>query len=161
MNFAKTVELFGTEIGDKLSFNLHISKTCNSEANQLHAMTRLRNFMTFNVKEALINSYFMSNFNYCPLVWMFSSAKSLNRIENLQKRALRFLLNDYESTYEQLLNKAGRSSISINRLRTLCAEIYKALNELNPGLIKNIFTVKVTNRLIREQYKLNFNTPFI
>ena len=81
--------------------------------------------------------------------------------ENLQKRALRFLLNDYESAYEQLLNKAGRSSISINRLRTLCAEIYKAFNELNLGLMKNVFTVKVTNRLIREQYKLNFNPPFI
>ena len=61
--------------------------------------------MTFNVKEALINSYFMSNFNYCLLVWMFSSAKSLNGIENLQKKALRFLLNDDQSTYEQLLNK--------------------------------------------------------
>ena len=77
----------------------------------------LRNFMTFNVKEALINSYFMSDFNYCPLVWMFSIAESSNRIENLQKRALRFLPDDSESTYEQLLNKAGKMSINI--LRTL------------------------------------------
>ena len=61
-----SVELLGTEIDDKINFNLHISKFCNSAANQLNAMTRLRNFMTFNVKEALINSYFMSNFNYCP-----------------------------------------------------------------------------------------------
>ena len=69
---------------------------------------------------------------------MFLSAKSLNRIENLQERALRFLLDDYESTYEQLLNKAGRSSMSINRLRTLCVEICKTLNELNPSFMKNI-----------------------
>ena len=80
----------------------------------------------------------MSDFNYCPLVWMFLSAKSLNRIENLQERALRFLLDDYESTYEQLLNKPGRSSMSISRLRTLCVEIYKTLNELNLSFMKNI-----------------------
>ena len=98
-----------------ISFNLRISEICNSAANQLNVMTRLRNFMTFNVKEALRNSCFMSNFNYCPLVWIFSSAKSLSRIKNLQKRALRFLLNDYESTFKQLLNKAGRSSMSINK----------------------------------------------
>ena len=122
-------------------------------------MTRLRNFITFNVKEALINSYLTSNFNHCVLVWMFSSAKSLNRIENLQKRALIFLFDGYESTYEQLLNKAGRRSISINRLRTLCVEIYKTLNELNPSLMKNIFMVKETDGLTREQYKLNLNTP--
>ena len=150
----KGAELLGIETDDKLNFNLHISKICNSAANQLNAMFRLRNFLTFNVKEALINSYFMSSFNCCLLIWMFSSAKSSNRIENVQKRALRFSLYDYKSTYEQLLNKAGRSSMSINRL-TLCVEICKTLNELNPSFIKNIFTVKETDRLTREQYKLN------
>ena len=75
-----------------------------------------------------------------------------------KKRALRFSFDDYESTYEQLLNKAGRSSMSINRLRTLCVEIYKTLNELNPSFMKNIFTVKEADRLTREQYKLNLNT---
>ena len=42
----------------------------------------------------------MSNFSYCSLVWKFSSAQSLNYIKNLQKRVLRFSLNDYDSTYE-------------------------------------------------------------
>ena len=59
-----SVELLGIEIDDKLNFNLHISKICNSASNQLNAMIRLRNFMTFNVKKALINSYLMSNFIY-------------------------------------------------------------------------------------------------
>ena len=37
------------------------------------------------------------------------------------------MLDDYESMYEQLLNKADRSSVSINRVRTLCIEICKTL----------------------------------
>ena len=49
--------------------------------------------------------------------------------------------------------------MSIDRIRTLCVEIYKALNELNPSFMKNIFMVKETNRLTRQQYKLNLNTP--
>ena len=57
------------------------------------------------------------------------------------------------------LPKAGRSSMSINRIRTLCVEIYKTLNELNPSFMKNIFTVKEIDRLNREQYKLDLNTP--
>ena len=154
-----SVESLSTKIDDKPSFNLHISKIYNSEANQLDATTRLRSFMTFNVKEALINSYFMSTFNYCPLLWMFSSIKSLNRIENLQKRALRFLPDYYEPTYEQLLNKAGRSSMSINRLRTLCVEICETSDELNLSFMKNIFMVKETDSLTREQCKTNLNTP--
>ena len=55
----------------------------------------------------------MSNFNYCSLVWNFPSAQSL--IENLQKRALRFLLNDYDSTYEDLLEKSGYPNMNLRR----------------------------------------------
>ena len=102
-----SVELPGIETDDKLSLNIHISKDYDSAANQLNAMICLRNFMTFNVEEALINSYLLLNFNFCPLLWMFSSANSLNRIENLKKRGLIFLLDYYESTYEQLLNKTS------------------------------------------------------
>ena len=69
---------------------------------------------------------------------MFSSSKSLNRIDNLQKIALSFLLDDYGSTYEQLLDNAGSGSMSINRLRPLCVEVSKTLNELKPSFMKNI-----------------------
>ena len=75
---------------------------------------------------------------------MFLTAKFLCRIQNFGKRALRFLLGDYGSTNEQLLNKAGRISMSINRLRTLYGEICKTLNKLNPSFMKNISTVKET-----------------
>ena len=102
-----SVELPGIETDDKLSLNIHISKDYDAAANQLNAMICLRNFMTFNVEEALINSYLLPNFNFCSLLWMFSSANSLNRIENLKKRGLIFLLDYYESTYEQLLNKTS------------------------------------------------------
>ena len=30
----------------------------------------------------------MANFNYCPLVWMFSNAVFLKKIENLQKQLI-------------------------------------------------------------------------
>ena len=36
-------------------------------------MIRLQKFFSFKEKKVLINSYFLANFNYCPLVWMFSS----------------------------------------------------------------------------------------
>ena len=63
--------------------------------------------LTLEAKKVLVNSYFYSNFNYCPLVWLFSSAKSLNKIEFLQKRELRYLHSDYESPYDTLLAKSG------------------------------------------------------
>ena len=74
--------------------------------------------------------------NYCPLVWVFSSAASLKKIENLQKRALRFLYKSYNTSYEDLLLKSGFSPMNVKRLRTLCIEIFKTLNNLNPSFMK-------------------------
>ena len=104
-----SVEFLGIQIDDKLNFNLHISKICKSAANQLNALIRLKQFLSFHAKEVLINSYIISNFNYCPLVWMFSSPQSLNKIENLQKQTLRFLYDDIEASYGHLLSKGGKS----------------------------------------------------
>ena len=93
----------------------------------------------------------MSNFNYCSLVWNFSSAQSLNKIANLQKRALRFLLNDYDITYEDLLEKSGYPNMNLRRQRTVSIEIYKTLNKLNPSYMNDIFKLRNTDRLTREK----------
>ena len=88
---------------------------------------------------------------------MFSSAQSVNKIENLQKRALRFLYDDSEASYEDLLSKGGKSTMNVRRLKTLCAEIYKTLNDLNPSFMNKIFKLKTHGREIRDKYKLNLD----
>ena len=90
---------------------------------------------------------------------MFSTAKCLNKIESLQKRAFLFLYNDYSISYEGLLEKAGKVKMNVYRLRNLCVEIYKTINQLNPEFMNNIFKVKENKRVVREQYKLNLETP--
>ena len=92
IKMVSSVELLRIQIDDKLNFNLRISNICRCVTNQLNAWIRLKWFLALKRKRILINSYFMTNFNYCPLVWLFSSASSLKRIENLQKGALKVSL---------------------------------------------------------------------
>ena len=112
-----SVELLGIHLDAKLNFNLHINNICRLAGNQLNALIKVKSYLSFNAKTVLINSYIISNFNYCPLVWMFSTAKFLNKIEIYQKRALRFLYNDYSIYYEGFLEKAGKVKMNVYRLR--------------------------------------------
>ena len=80
-----SVKLLGVHIDDKLNFNEHINKICKSAGNQLNALIRLKSFLGLKEKEVLVNSFIYSNFNYCPLVWMLSKKKSLDKIESLHK----------------------------------------------------------------------------
>ena len=52
-----------------------------------------------------------------------STAKSLNKIESLQKKVLRFLNKNFSISYEGLIEKAGKMKTSVNTLRILCGEI--------------------------------------
>ena len=68
------------------------------------------------------------------------------------------LLNDYENSYEQLLEKPLKSNmIPLNKI--LCIEIYKIVNSLSADFMKNIFEMKKNNRVIRDRYQLNLNIP--
>ena len=97
----------------------------------------------------------MANFNDYPLVWMLSSASSLKKIENLQKRALSFSCNDYGISYEELLSKCSTSSMNAKTLRALCVELYKTIKKLNPNFMEDLFKLRFTNRSVREKYKKN------
>ena len=113
-----SVKLLGITIDSKLNFDSHISDLCNKASMQLNALNRLRKYIGEKQMETLLNSFIYSNFNYCPLVWHFSSCKSTAKIEKIHKRCLKMLLNDNISDYNTLLDKSGKPSMEIKRLRS-------------------------------------------
>ena len=98
----------------------------------------------------------MSNFSYCTLGWNLPSAQLSNKIENLQNRTLCLLLNNYDSTYEDLLEKSGYPNMNLRRQRTPCIEI---CNKLNSCYMNDTFKLINTDKLTREKYKLNLEIP--
>ena len=69
------------------------------------------------------------------------------------------MYKNYQLTFEELLEKANSSTMNVKRLRFLCVEIYKTINNLNPSFMKQIFELRETNRNVREKYRLNLNIP--
>ena len=94
-----TMKILGMHIDSKLNFNGHIAFLCTKAGRQLNVLQRMRGSLDYVSKMAIYNSFIISNFNYCPVVWMFTSKSSLNKLENIQKRALRFVCNDFVSNY--------------------------------------------------------------
>ena len=55
---------------------------------------------------------FLSQFGFCPLVWMDHSRTLNNHINGLHKRALNLVYNDFSSRFSELLEKD--KSVTIN-----------------------------------------------
>ena len=90
-------------------------------------------------KEKLIKSFVCSNFNYCPLVCFFFSKTSMRKTEKIQERCLETILDEYESKYDALLCRSGKSILELRRLPTLAIEIFKTVNNQNSGFMGEIF----------------------
>ena len=62
----------------------------------------------------LLTSVVMSKFSYCPLIWLFCSKTANKDINRTNKRALRGLYGDYDSSFDQLLARYG--SITVHQM---------------------------------------------
>ena len=65
-----SVDILGITIDDKLTFNLLIDEICVTSANQLNSLVRLKRFLGNEERKVSVNTFVLSNFNYCPLVWL-------------------------------------------------------------------------------------------
>ena len=66
-------KLLGVHIDSKLSFDRHVSKLCQKASNKLYALARISPYMNQNKLRYLMKAFITSQFQYCPLIWMFHS----------------------------------------------------------------------------------------
>ena len=72
---------------------------------------------------------------HCNTVWHFCSNRSLYKLDKVHKQALRVVLNDYTSSYSDLLTKMARPTLYVIRLKAIATEAYKSYANENPAYI--------------------------
>ena len=58
-----------------------------------------------------MKAFIESQFDYCPLIWMFHSRTLNNEINHIYEKALRTIYSDYKSSFNKLLDKDGSFTI--------------------------------------------------
>jgi hypothetical protein len=123
------VKLLGVAIDCKLNFNAHISNICKKAARQLNVLKRIGKHLNRLGKLTIYYSFIMSNFSYCPSTWHFCGEQNTKKIEKIQERALRFIYDDFQNSYEFLLEKSKFPSLKTSRMRTIALETFKIINK--------------------------------
>ena len=98
----------------------------------MQALARISNLLDERKRKILMKSFVISQFNYCPIVWMFCQRRSNNLINKIHERALRIAYNDYESDFETLLQKDNTITIHQRNIHALAIEVYNTLNNRTP-----------------------------
>ena len=70
---------------------------------KLHALARISKYLNKDKLKILKKTFIISQFNYCPLTWMFHNRTLNNKIDRLHGRALRLVYDDENLSFEELL----------------------------------------------------------
>ena len=152
---SKCETLLGIKIDNKLTFDEHVSSICSKASQKLNALVRAGNFMTLMHRKIIMKSFILSQFGYCPLVWMFHSRKLNHRINRIHERALRIVYKDNASSFDDLLIRDDSFTIHERNIQTLAIELYKVAHSLSPKIMNLILPLNDNARYPAEN---NFKT---
>ena len=136
---SKCEKLLGINFDHNLNFDKHVSELCKKASRKINALSRITPYMNVSKKRILMNTFFESQFSYCPLIWMCHSRANNNKINRLHERSLRVVFSDKQSSFETLLEKDSSVSIHNRNLQILATEMYKIKNNLSPPTIADLF----------------------
>ena len=133
------VKLLGVDIDYQLNINQHISNLCSKAGQQLNVLKRSSPFLSRLNKLTNFHTFILSNFNYCPIAWHFGSESYSKTLEKNQERALRFVYDDFESTFE---DEDNIPSLHIKRLRRMSVETFRILNDMSPSVLSDLVRIR-------------------
>ena len=144
------IKVLGVTLDTRMTFSPFVSEICKRASRQINALKRISKFLNIQGRLAIYKSFIFSNFIYCPVVWIFCGRKNSDKLEKLQERAIRFVFNDYSTSYDSLLKLANLLPLSIFRLRFLAIEVYKCIKKENPTYLNDLFTSRIPNYNFRD-----------
>ena len=139
VNNTQVQNLLGVHIDYKLKFDTHIESLCKKVGKKLHALAQIIKYMSKNQAQLLMRRFIMSQFRFCPLIWMCHSRKINTQINKLHERALRLVYNDKSSSFRELLERDNSVTIHERNIPVLLTEIFKVKCRAAPEIMTEIF----------------------
>ena len=126
---SKKVEILGITLDRSMDFNTHIKNICREVDQKLSALLRISPYLDQAKKVLLYKSMIRSQFNYCPIVWMYCSRESNNLINRVDVRGLRVThRNETNKEFQQILRESNEPTIHQKHLHVLMTEVYKTVS---------------------------------
>ena len=126
----------------KLTFNALTDDICKKAELKLNFLPRIAPYIDFNKKQLFMNAFFMSQFNYFPLIWMCHNCTKKKKINRIHEKRLSFIYNGKNSSFVNLLDKDKSISIHHKNLSGLAIEMSKVHRGISPEILNDLFPLR-------------------
>ena len=130
----------GITLDQSFSFTTHLKTLCRKANQKLYAFARISCYIDTRKLKQLMRAFILSQFNYCPLVWMFCDRTLKHKVNPVYERALHNAYKDCKNDFGFLLGQSNLTSVHVaQELQLLKTEIFKTKFDQNPPSMKDIF----------------------
>ena len=134
-------KFLGVTIDSNFTFEKHINELRKKGNQKLHAVALCAKYSSTENRRSLFKAFVVSQFDYCPLVWMLHIKELNNRINSLHEKALRLTYQNRNSSFDELLKLDKPVSIHYTNLQYFLTEIYKVKMGLSPPISNDILSL--------------------
>ena len=122
----------GVELASDLTWKNHINRTCSKANKQLAFLRRNLQIKNKRIKETAFKGLVRPATEYCATIWDPHHQKYIDQVEAVQRRAARFVNNDYsyESSPTEMIRKLEWESLKLRRRKARLNVFYKIQQNL-------------------------------
>ena len=133
----------GVKIDQHLSWKSNTENICNKITSGISALRRLKDFVDRQTLISVYNAIVRPYFDYCCEVWDVFGETQSKRLQKLQNRAARIILNVSNDTdHSVALQALGWKTLKVERKKAKAKMMYKLLNNMGPQSLTDLFTNK-------------------
>ena len=123
-----STKYLGVQLSSDLSWRNHINYTTSKANRQLAFLKRNLQIKNEKIKETAYKGIVRPITEYCATIWDPYHAKYITQVEAIQRRAARFVVNNYD--YRYMINRLNWESLEHRRLLSRLTMFYKIEHNL-------------------------------
>ena len=158
----KSQKLLCVYIDEHLNWTPHVDHLCATISSRSSLLKQLAQYVLENIQKTSYQGYILSLIDYDSNTWGATSNTNVERLNKLQKRAARIILNaDYITPSTAMFKRPEWMSIN-NRLKYNKAVFtYKAMYGLTPSYISDLLKpiAKTGSRTLRSSETRSLTVP--
>ena len=135
-------------VDQHLSWKNNTENVCKKIASGMSALRRIKEFVEKDTLVSVYNSLIRPYFTYCSEVWDVFNETQSKRLQKLQNRAARIIMNmSNDIDHQVALDALGWKPLNTERLKAKSKLMFKLLNKMGPKSLTELFTFKseITN----------------
>ena len=137
----KSAKVLGVEIDENLNWEKHIEYIASKVSSGIGALKKLKEFVDRDTLVLVYNALIQPHFDYCCEVWDELGKGLGERLQKLQNRVARVIMNFKNEHGQSILARTALRWTSLEERRALMKAklMYKTVNQLAPQRLCNIF----------------------